>query len=129
MRPSSTEDGTWYILVHTKCKHLRDDNLCGIYETRPQICRDYTTDNCEYERRLGLRPIFLKHQSKSPNIRKPSWQPDGLFRSPKPKLLPLLEMQRQNTFLFCIAFLLSVLICPIKRIIVRFFERLVSGQN
>ena len=25
------------------------DNLCGIYETRPQICRDYTTDNCEYE--------------------------------------------------------------------------------
>ena len=26
-----------------------DDNLCGIYETRPQICRDYTTDKCEYE--------------------------------------------------------------------------------
>ncbi len=43
------EDGTWYILVHTKCKNLRDDNLCGIYETRPQICRDYTTKNCEYE--------------------------------------------------------------------------------
>ena len=28
---------------------LRDDQLCGIYETRPQICRDYTTDNCEYD--------------------------------------------------------------------------------
>ena len=22
--------------------------MCGTYLTRPQICRDYTTDNCEY---------------------------------------------------------------------------------
>ena len=42
-----TEDDDWYLLVHTKCKHLKDDHLCGIYEPRPQICRDYTTDNCE----------------------------------------------------------------------------------
>ena len=39
----------WYLLVHTTCKHLRDDNLCGIYETRPQICRDYSTKRCEYD--------------------------------------------------------------------------------
>jgi Fe-S-cluster containining protein len=39
----------WFLLVHTVCKHLRDDNLCGIYETRPAICRDYTTKDCEYE--------------------------------------------------------------------------------
>ncbi len=44
-----TEDGQWYLLVHTKCKHLQDDNRCGIYDTRPQICRDYTTDACEYD--------------------------------------------------------------------------------
>jgi Fe-S-cluster containining protein len=44
-----TEDGCWYLLVHTACKHLRSDNLCGIYPTRPQICRTYTTDKCEYE--------------------------------------------------------------------------------
>ncbi|MGL4943274.1 MAG: YkgJ family cysteine cluster protein [Thermoguttaceae bacterium] len=43
------DDPTWHLLVHTTCKHLRSDNLCGIYETRPQICRDYTTDKCEYE--------------------------------------------------------------------------------
>ncbi|HYO25692.1 MAG TPA: YkgJ family cysteine cluster protein [Lacipirellulaceae bacterium] len=42
------EEGDWYLLVHTTCKHLRSDYLCGIYETRPQICRTYTTDNCEY---------------------------------------------------------------------------------
>jgi len=43
------EDDTWYLLVHNWCKHLGDDNLCTAYETRPQICRDYKTDNCEYE--------------------------------------------------------------------------------
>jgi Fe-S-cluster containining protein len=43
------DEGDWYLLVYTKCKHLRDDNLCGIYDTRPQICREYSTHNCEYE--------------------------------------------------------------------------------
>ncbi|MEL7239816.1 MAG: hypothetical protein AAGK78_13245, partial [Planctomycetota bacterium] len=23
-------------------------NRCGVYETRPRICRKYTTDNCEW---------------------------------------------------------------------------------
>lgn len=44
-----TEDNVWYLLVYSTCKHLLPDYRCGIYETRPQICRDYTTDNCEYE--------------------------------------------------------------------------------
>jgi len=43
------EDDTWYLLVHTVCKHLGDDNRCGIYHTRPLICQDYSTDNCEYD--------------------------------------------------------------------------------
>ena len=43
------EDDTWYLLVHTVCKHLEPDHRCGIYTTRPQICREYTTRNCEYE--------------------------------------------------------------------------------
>lgn len=37
------EEGTWYIEIRTVCKHLQPDNSCGIYETRPQICRDYGT--------------------------------------------------------------------------------------
>ncbi|MBX7165826.1 MAG: YkgJ family cysteine cluster protein [Pirellulales bacterium] len=44
-----TEGKTWYLLVHTSCKHLQADHRCGIYLTRPQICREYTTDDCEYE--------------------------------------------------------------------------------
>lgn len=43
------DDDTWYLLVHTTCRHLQSDNRCGIYFTRPQICRDYHTDACEYE--------------------------------------------------------------------------------
>lgn len=31
-----------------RCPHLGDDNLCAIYDRRPQICRDYQPDEvCE----------------------------------------------------------------------------------
>lgn len=42
------EDGEWYIQVSTTCTHLQPDNLCGIYSTRPQICRDYKSGECDY---------------------------------------------------------------------------------
>ena len=43
------ENGDWYLLVYARCRHLQDNHLCGIYETRPQICRKYSTTDCEYE--------------------------------------------------------------------------------
>ena len=43
------EKGTWYLQVHTECRHLLSDNRCGIYETRPQICRQHSTADCEYD--------------------------------------------------------------------------------
>jgi Fe-S-cluster containining protein len=43
------DEGDWYLLVHTVCEHLQPNYMCGIYETRPQICREYSTDNCEYD--------------------------------------------------------------------------------
>ena len=43
------DDGNWYLLVHADCKHLLPNHMCGTYETRPQICRDYTTDECEFD--------------------------------------------------------------------------------
>lgn len=42
------EEGQWYIGILNKCKHLQPDNRCGIYDTRPKICRKYKTDNCDY---------------------------------------------------------------------------------
>ncbi len=46
------EDGDWYLEVRNRCRHLQADNSCAIYETRPQICRDYGLPEkegpCEY---------------------------------------------------------------------------------
>ena len=42
------EDGDWYINIKNKCRHLSEkDYKCKIYETRPRLCRGYTTDNCD----------------------------------------------------------------------------------
>lgn len=43
------EDGTWYLMIYADCIHLQEDHRCGIYETRPQICRDYSHEECEFE--------------------------------------------------------------------------------
>jgi Fe-S-cluster containining protein len=42
------EDG-WFLLLQGKCEHLQKDGACAIYETRPQICREYENDWCEYD--------------------------------------------------------------------------------
>lgn len=42
------EEGEWYIQFHTPCQHIAADGRCGIYETRPTICREYTTKECDY---------------------------------------------------------------------------------
>jgi uncharacterized protein len=42
------ESKQWYIGILNRCKQLQNDNRCGIYATRPAICRSYTTDNCDY---------------------------------------------------------------------------------
>lgn len=45
------QDEEWYLEVRTQCRHLQPDNSCGVYETRPQICRDYGLpggEACEY---------------------------------------------------------------------------------
>ena len=42
------EEEQWYLGVFSKCKHLQPDNRCGVYLTRPRICRKYDTDNCDY---------------------------------------------------------------------------------
>ena len=42
------EEGQWFIGVLNKCKALQPDNRCGVYDTRPTICRGYDTGNCDY---------------------------------------------------------------------------------
>ena len=53
------EDGTWYLCVYGDCKHLQADHRCGNYDDRPQICRKYSTDNCEYDDQ-GLHDLYFE---------------------------------------------------------------------
>ncbi len=46
------EDG-WFLLVNNRCGHLLPDGHCGIYETRPQVCRDHSLDDCEIDGPAG----------------------------------------------------------------------------
>lgn len=40
-------DNEWMVQFESRCRHLQDDNKCGIYEQRPHICRDYSEESCE----------------------------------------------------------------------------------
>ena len=42
------ENDDWFIQIHNPCKHIRPDGGCAIYETRPAICRQYATKECDY---------------------------------------------------------------------------------
>ncbi len=42
------EDGRWMVKFPSRCSALTEDNTCSIYENRPQTCREYTTENCDY---------------------------------------------------------------------------------
>jgi Fe-S-cluster containining protein len=85
-----TEEGTWYLLVHTTCKHLQPDNRCGIYHTRPPICREYSTDNCEYEDNWVYDHYFETSEQVEEYIEATLGPTRGNIRGPKPPLLPLL---------------------------------------
>lgn len=85
------EDEAWYVLVHTTCKHLRSDNLCGIYETRPEICREYSTNDCEFDDHYVYEKYFETPEQVdeymevvAPDKKRTS------IRSRKPALLPIL---------------------------------------
>jgi len=43
------DEGEWFLLVNNECQFLGDKGMCKIYETRPQLCRDYSNDFCEYD--------------------------------------------------------------------------------
>jgi len=53
----------WYIGFMTRCKNLQPDNRCGVYETRPRICRSYTTDNCDFHgAEYGYEHLFTSSE-------------------------------------------------------------------
>lgn len=53
----------WYLLIRGRCEHLGPDGGCRIYADRPQICRDYSNDWCEYDEpaEAHFREHFRSH--------------------------------------------------------------------
>ena len=42
-----TPEEAWTMRVPMKCEHLTEENRCGFYEKRPNVCREYGVDECE----------------------------------------------------------------------------------
>ena len=65
------EDG-WYLLINNPCTHLLSGGRCGIYADRPQICREYTNDFCEYDQSAneGFDLFFDHYESLHKYVRK-----------------------------------------------------------
>lgn len=38
----------WFLLINNRCTHILSDGRCGIYEVRPQICREHDNSDCEF---------------------------------------------------------------------------------
>lgn len=84
------EDESWYLLVHTTCKHLQPDYRCGIYETRPEICREYSTDNCEYDDDTTYDKYFESAEQVAEYMEATVMQGASKnIRSPEPPMLPV----------------------------------------
>lgn len=85
------DEGDWYLMVHTECKHLQDNHRCGIYNHRPLICREYSTNNCEYEDDWTYDQYFETPEQVAEYAEAvlPRRRSRGV-RSPKPALLPVL---------------------------------------
>jgi len=39
----------WFLMFITPCEQLSDNGGCAIYEQRPDICREYENDFCEFD--------------------------------------------------------------------------------
>jgi len=84
------EKGTWYLQVHNECRQLLPNNLCGIYETRPKICREHSTVDCEYEDDW-VYDLFFEAPEQLEEYVEARFPPAGKnIRSPRPGL-PMLK--------------------------------------
>jgi Fe-S-cluster containining protein len=70
---------------------LLPDNRCGIYHTRPEICREYSTDNCEYDD-TWIYERYLETAEQVAEYAEAVLPPANKknIRSPKPPLLPVI---------------------------------------
>ena len=52
------EKKQWFMLVATPCRFLDAENKCGIYDNRPQICREHDPFDCEFDQAYSADQKF-----------------------------------------------------------------------
>jgi len=77
------DEGEWFLLVNNKCQFLGAKGQCGIYDTRPQLCRDYSNDYCEFDEpaEKGFQFYFKTYQELDKYCRKRFKKWDDRFTS------------------------------------------------
>ena len=40
-------EGDWMVIFESRCRQLKDNLLCGVYENRPVVCREFDNAVCE----------------------------------------------------------------------------------
>jgi Fe-S-cluster containining protein len=87
----------WYLLIRGRCEHLVADGRCRIYADRPQICREYSTTDCEFEDDWCYEKYFETPEQIDeyadalfgPQFPDPSLPEEHSIRSRKPTGLPI----------------------------------------
>ncbi|HET8940095.1 MAG TPA: YkgJ family cysteine cluster protein [Polyangiales bacterium] len=88
-------DDDWMVQFDTTCIHLQPDYRCGVYETRPHICREFSEQDCEINtgddgRTFYTASEFLEHLAQTrPRVHavvKKSFSPPA--EGPRTRLTP-----------------------------------------
>lgn len=90
-------DDDWMVQFDTTCIHLQPDYRCGVYETRPHICREFSEQDCEVNtgddgRTFYTATEFLAHLAETrPRVHavvKKSFAPPPSSEAPRTRLAP-----------------------------------------
>lgn len=88
------DSGDWYLCVQGECQYLLPDNRCGNYENRPQICRDYSFTECEFDG-LGVYEKFFESPEQlweyAEAVLPPRQRPNPKVGNPSLPALPILN--------------------------------------
>ena len=54
------DDNKWYAEIKNPCTKLNNKGLCSIYNSRPNICREYSQEECEKNKgeEYGIKHSF-----------------------------------------------------------------------
>jgi len=80
------DGGEWNLLIEGNCAHLLPGGGCGIYDSRPQACRDYSNDYCEFDTPAeeGFKLYFPTYDSLLKHCYKKFKNWDGKQKTHKP---------------------------------------------